>query len=259
MKCSVRSRIAALLITVGFAAVCEANGVQADILFAPVNVTIAPPARAGDFTIRNPSTQPLRLQISAARWINAPGNRIELAPTSDVIVFPQLVTVPGYGKQEIRIAMLAPPGDVEKTYRIVVDALPQAPPPGDRLRGAELRLNFRTQFTVPVMVEPLVSRVGGRLTAATARRDAVDFTLLNSGNTHLGDDAIQIIARDAAGSVVFSQPFRGWWVLAGDARSFSFHAPQDRCRAVRSITIAAPAYMKVAPKIIDVAGGVCVV
>jgi fimbrial chaperone protein len=256
MSPAIRQTIAALLATFGFA-LCEAKGVRADVVISPASLTITPPARATALTIRNFSEDPLRLQISASAWLDARDGQIELMPTTDVILFPQLVTIPAFGKQEIRAALLVPPGAVERTYRIVINVLPSQESAGSQLTGHGAQLIIRVRYTVPIFQEPLVPKLSGQITTAAMKRGTVTFTILNSGNAHLGHDEIRIIGRDGAGGVVFSQPFRGWSVLVGNQRSFSFQAPKAGCGNVRSVTIAPPSYMNVPPKRIEVESGAC--
>ncbi len=179
-----------------------------------------------------------------------------MTPTQDIIVFPQLVTIPLFGTQQIRAAILSPPGAVEKTYRILIDVLPSLSDVG-RLSGAGVQLSIRTRFTIPIFQEPLLRRMSGQITSAAVKRGTVQFTILNSGNTHLGGDEIRIIGRTDAGRVIFSEPFRGWYVPIDSTRAFSFHVPQDGCGDVRSVTIAPPLGMNVPPKKIEVESGVC--
>lgn len=218
---------------------------------------MSPPARATQITISNPSAEPLRLQLSAFAWVDAADDTIKLTPAPEVILFPQLVTIPGFGKQEIRAAILTPPGAVERTYRIVIDVLPPQQNIANSLRGRTAQLVIRTRFTVPIFQEPLATRLAGAITVAVVKHGTVTFTVLNSGNAHLGGDAIRIIGRDGAGGVIFSQTFRGWSVLVGDKRAFTFQAPQAGCGSIRSVTIAPPAYMNVPPKRIEVELGAC--
>jgi fimbrial chaperone protein len=251
-----RRAIAALLTTFGFA-LCEANGARADIFFSPAGLTISPPARATALTISNLSAEPLRLQVSAYAWAAAPDGSIKLTSTRDVIVFPQLVTIPGFAKQEIRAAVLIPPGTSEKTYRIVVDQLPSQQNAAQSASGHNMKIMLRYRYTVPIFQEPLVPRLSGAITAAAMKRGKVTFTILNTGNAHLGLDEIRVIGRDAAGRVIFSQPFRGWLVTVGNQRTYSFAAPQAGCSSVRSVTLAPPAYMNVPVKRIEVESDAC--
>jgi hypothetical protein len=167
----------------------------------------------------------------------------------------QLVTIPLFGKQEIRAAIISPPGAVEKTYRILLDVLP--PLSSAEQLGPGVHLSIRTRFTVPIFQEPLAVRMSGQITTAAAKRGTVQFTILNSGNTHLGGDEIRIIGRNDGGRVIFSEAFRGWYVLIDSKRTFSSHLPQNACGDVRSVTIAPPPDMNVLPKKIEVASGVC--
>jgi P pilus assembly chaperone PapD len=220
---------------------------------SPVTVTLTPPARVAQITIQNPSDQPLRIQVSGFAWTDAADGSIEMTPAQDIIVFPQLVTIPPLGTQQIRAAIMSPAGAVERTYRILLDVLP--PLSGtDQLSGPGVELSIRTRFTIPIFQEPLVRRMSGEIATAAANGGKLKFTIVNSGNAHLGGDEIRIIGRNNAGGVVFSYPFRGWYVLIDGKRAFFVDVPQAGCRDVRSLTIAPSPEMSVPPKKIEVEG-----
>jgi fimbrial chaperone protein len=249
-------RTIATLVAVGFA-LCDSGAARAaPIDISPVTVILTPPARVAQITIKNPSEQPLRIQVFAFTWTDAPDGSIKMTPTHDVIVFPQLVTIPLFGTQQIRAAFVSPPAAFEKTYRILIDVLPSLSDV-DQLSGPGVLLSIRTRFTVPIFQEPLVPRMSGKITTASAKRGTIQFTIANSGNTHLGGDEIRIIGRNDAGRVIFSEPFRGWYVLTESKRTFSFRAPQDGCGDVRSVSIAPPSDANVPAKDIEVESGVC--
>ncbi len=256
MRSAVRRSIAAF-VAFGFA-LCEAGGAQAGpISISPVTVSLTPPARVAQVTIRNPSDQPLRIQVSGFAWTDAPDGSIKMLAAQDIIVFPQLVTIPPLGTQSIRAAIMSAPGAVEKTYRILLDVLPPLSGAQDRLTAPGVQLNIRTRFTLPIFQEPIARRLAGQIAGASAKGATVEFTIANSGNMHLGGDEIRIIGRNSAGRVVFSHPFQGWHVLINSRRTFSLDVPQDGCREVRSVTIAPPPEMNVPAKRIDVESGVC--
>lgn len=256
MRSATRRPIVAL-IAVAFA-LCDAGSARGapTIDISPITVTLTPPARVAQITIKNPSEQPLRIQLSAFTWMDGADGSIKLIPTHDVIVFPQLVTIPVFGTQQIRAAIISPPGVLEKAYRILLDVLPSLSDV-DQVSGPGVQLRIRTRFTVPIFQEPLVPRMSGQITTVSARRGNIRFTIVNSGNVHLAGDEIRIIGRNNAGQVTFSEPVQGWYVLTNGTRTFSVHVPQDGCGDVRSVLITPPPDTNVPPEKVEVESGVC--
>ncbi len=251
------TRLSTAAIALGAVTLCGVRALAGPIAITPTSVTLTPPASVAQVMVRNPSEDPLRLQAYAYAWVDTPEGNIKLTPTKDIVVFPQLVTIPIFGTQAIRAAILSPPGTVEKAYRIVLDVLPPLLNQAQRSNGLGVQLSIRTSFTIPVFQEPLVPRLSGEIVSAMVKHGTLDFTLFNTGNTHLGGDQITIVARDAGGRVVFSQPFLGWYVLTESRRNLSTRLPRGGCGEVRSITISLPARMNVPSKRVDVQTGVC--
>lgn len=228
---------------------------DAPMSISPIALTVEPTARAASMTIRNPSSDPLRLQIGIERWSPTPSNPYALTPANDVIVFPQLVTIPMFGRQEIRVAVLGVPPPAERAYRIVVTPLPplnSAAAAGGRLSAA---LELQARFTFPVFVEPALAQTRGTFTQLHVAHGVLAIRIQNDGNVHLGGEPLTIVARGADGRTIASQEARGWSVLAAHTTTVS--VKPNRCAGVRSLTVSAPASMNVREKTVEVSSRDC--
>ncbi len=222
---------------------------------SPIALTIDPTARAASVTVRNPSNDPLRLQIGIARWSPTPSDPYALTPANDVIVFPQLVTIPMFGRQEIRVAVLGAPPPAERAYRIVVTPLPSlnsASAASGRLSAA---LELQARFTFPVFVEPALAQTRGTITQLHVAHGVLAIRIQNDGNVHLGGGPLTIVARGADGRTIASQEARGWSVLAAHTTTVS--VKPNRCAGVRSLTVSAPASMNVRERTVEVSSRDC--
>ena len=90
----------------------------------PVEFTLIPPVRNTTVVMTNLSDDPLRLQVSVQAWTQDEDGTAKMSPTSGVIVFPQLFTLPPKSSQRVRAAIVAPLSATEQTFRIVIEDLP---------------------------------------------------------------------------------------------------------------------------------------
>ena len=100
---------------------CTAAGASAGTLgFGPPTLELTARARIGTVSLTNRGTDPVRLEIKVLRWAQLLDGRMQLDPTDDAIVFPQLITIPANETRRLRVSLVVPPGELEKTYRIQV-------------------------------------------------------------------------------------------------------------------------------------------
>jgi len=202
----------------------------------PVTATLTPPVRNATISLTNLSTDPLRLQVSVQAWTQSENGTMQLAPTSGVIVFPQLFTLLPSAGQRIRAAVVAPVSTNEQAYRIVVADLP---PLGEAVEAPRGRTNItvRTRFLVPLYVEPAVRTRAGRFEDAAIHDGKLTFALVNTGTVHLEGLTLPIHLRDANGAELFSSDAGRWNVFAGGRRVFTLETNKSKCAAGRNLVI----------------------
>jgi len=202
----------------------------------PVTATLIPPVRNATISLTNLSTEPLRLQVSVQAWTQSENGTMQLAPTSGVIVFPQLFTLLPSTAQRLRAAVIVPVSTNEQTFRIVVADLPAF---GEAVQAPRGRTNItvRTRFLVPLYVEPAVRTRAGRFENATMHDGKLTFALINTGTVHLEGLALPVQLRDANGATVFSTDAGRWNVLAGGRRIFTLETGKNKCAAGRNLAL----------------------
>ncbi|MFT3710977.1 MAG: fimbria/pilus periplasmic chaperone [Archangium sp.] len=196
-----------------------------DFDVSPVRLDLSASARTGHLTVRNPGAQPLRLQISARGWQQASDGRIELEPTSEVSFFPSLFELAPGQTRIIRIGVSATETPREKTFRVLIDELPQQHA-GLGVIQVVTRLSVPVFFGAPGKPQPEI--VGTRLESG-----AVAFELKNSGSAHFVARRAVVVARDAKGGEVATGEQAGWYVLAGGDRRFVVPLSAAAAGAVR--------------------------
>jgi fimbrial chaperone protein len=240
----------AVVIALGLAGSSVASASAAAFVVEPSSFTLVPPVRNATITLTNLSSEPLRLQVRGLAWSeNATGTR-QLTPTSDVVVFPQLVTIPPMGTQRVRAAVLAPPSAIEQTYRIVIEDMP----PLDEAVHAQAgeRISMRTRFTLAVYVEPATPALAGRIEDIHLHDGVLSFAVRNVGNTLLSGNALSVSGRDASGNAVFADKIDRWYVLAGGRRVYTLDIGKSTCASVRKLMISPEAGSMLPAQTVDV-------
>jgi len=199
-----------LALTVGAALAGAAPAHAGNFVVDPVVAVLTPRAPSTLLLMSNTGTGPLRFELSSSEWSQGPEGQIILAPTDDVIFFPQLFALEAGAKRKIRVGMVAPAAEMEKSYRLLVAQLPSLA--SERpASGIELV----TRLSIPVFVEPALIRKGGALASVGATGRKVSFQVTNDGNVHLVVEKATVTGLNGAGTPAFTREAKGWYVLAG--------------------------------------------
>ena len=214
---------------------CAAEGAAAgDLGFGPPMLELTARAHTGTVSLTNRGVDPTRFEINVFRWAQELDGRMKLVPTDDAIVFPQLVTIAGHETRRLRVSMMVPPGETEKTYRIQVTEIPQFSGPSPARSGA---ITMLSQLQLPIFYAPFSARVSGAIAAASVRERALSFSVVNSGTVHFKTKNLTVTAFGPAGNVVFSKKLDGWYVLPGGQRDYRIALAG--CGGIRAVTISA--------------------
>jgi P pilus assembly chaperone PapD len=209
---------------------------------APVRLEIDRSGESVDLTLQNQGAAPTSFTVRGFAWRQLPSGEMDLEATSDLIVYPQRVTL---GPQEKRAIRIGYPGAVnarERDYRII--ATEAAPPPsGDASSRAELVL--RTRLSVPLFVRAIDGQSGGSLSTATdvAATDAaiatktLSFALTATGPAHVVASSVNVRALDESGAVLVSADLPAWYLLPSEPRLYRSALPDGACARVRALVI----------------------
>jgi fimbrial chaperone protein len=237
-------RAAACAFVVAFAAI---PAFAASYAVEPTTFTLTPPVRNATMTLTNLSPVPIRLHVSAAAWSENDAGTMRLVPSPDIVIFPQLFTIPPLGKQVVRAAVVGAPREAEQPFRIVIDDMPGL---DEIVQSGSARITMRTRFTVPVYVEPASPAAASHIENVGMHGGLLSFAVVNTGSTHVGGAALAVTGRDASGKTVYAAKVAGWHVLAGERRVFAL-AFGGGC--LRSVTIAPDAGAVPAAQTVDLA------
>lgn len=199
----------------------------------PVQVHLSAKVSSALLTLRNDSTEIIRFQLSGFSWDQTPGEPIALAPTSDIIFFPQLLTLGPKEERKIRIGTATGFGLAEKTYRLFVEELPPLEKPGEAKAGVAML----TRLGIPVFMAAAKPLSQLEIGDFGMHNGTLGFLVRNTGNTHFMTGKIVVRSLDKSGEVILQQSPPGWYVLAGRWRQYRVEIPAADCARIATSVV----------------------
>src|SRR3954471_24270896 len=119
---------------------------QASFSIDPLLVQFDADTKNVVMTITNTSAKEIRFELKPFSWDQTPPDgRMQLTPTTELVIFPPLVTMKPHAVQRVRVGTTAAQGPVEKSYRVMVEELPSGQAPAGAATVA-----VRTRVGLPV-------------------------------------------------------------------------------------------------------------
>ena len=202
----------------------------------PTRVSLSAKARSALLTLKNTSDHPVRFQLDVVQWHQNSRGEMSFAPTTEIVVFPKLVTLAPRQERNVRLGTTLPPGPVERAFRIFIEELPPSAASGE-VGGAPSAVRILTRVGIPIFVEPGQAREALTLAAPALREGRVRFELKNGGNVHVVPTSIMVRGYRGA-EVVFEQDARSWYILAGGTREYDLVVPAEACATVSAVVVA---------------------
>ena len=198
---------------------------------SPVRLDLSAKVDNGLLTVQNQSGEPLRFQLTAYEWKQSPEGEVQLQPTSEVAVFPAMMTIPAGASRKVRIGVLAPAGASEKTYRVVVEELPSSG--GNKINGVKVL----TRMSVPIFFAATAPSSKPAVQGLSLQRGQLSFQVKNEGNTHFMNSQIRVVTRSSGGQQIQENRYKGWYVLGGDSRRYDIPLSLTSCAGMSSVTV----------------------
>lgn len=210
-------RIGAFLLAIAMvagAAPASAADTPGGLSVAPVQLSLADVRRSVSTTVTNPGGDPITVQVRLYRWTMR-GEEEVYEPADDIGFSPPLFRLQPRAAQAVRVVAKAPPGAVERSYRLIVDQLPLAATPG--------QLQLPVRMVLPIFVEPAAGAGHKPQLQWSARYDAssgrVVVAVDNGGTVHAR--IVNLSADDGHGATPIAAGLSGY-ALAGQTRSWSY-------------------------------------
>lgn len=219
----------------------------------PTRVTLSEATSSALLTVKNAGDEPVRVQVTFKAWTQSPLGEMQLAPTSDLIVFPTLFELQPGTERTVRVARATPPGTIEKTYRVFVEELPPVSEDGSARPG----IRMLTRMGIPVFIQPARPVARAALKALALDGGRLSFTLENLGNVHFMPGEVTVQGYAADGRPLLIRTTQGWYVLAGGTRRFEVTFDAPACTDVRRLGVEVKIGDSVVSGQLQTAGGVC--
>ena len=205
---------------------------------SPVRLQIVRSNSSVDLTLANDGAEATSFTIRGFAWRQLATGEIDLEPTSDLVVYPQRVTL---GPQERRAIRVGFPGNLsasERDYRIV--ATESAPEPDDGASPpakAATTLFVRSRLSVPLFVGPITPTTTVAATGAAVDAKGMTFSLAATGTAHVVASTVDVRALDDAGATVASASLPAWYLLPNEPRVYSAKLPLAACARIRTLAV----------------------
>lgn len=206
----------------------------AQFTLAPTRVNLAAGQVAQTLLLGNEDAREVSFELSFQHWRMDAAGQWLLEPSDDLILHPQIVTVPAHGKAVIRVGTLRTQLAAEEAYRIQMQELP-----GERdVQGAAVAM--LTRISVPVFVQVAKPSLQLGLDQPMLSSDALSLRLSNTGTRYLSPEDAHLIVRDGAGKVLHEDSVGVPYLLVGARIVLSRPLPQAVCRQADSLDLVFP-------------------
>lgn len=218
---------------------------------SPLKVELSEKIKTGIFRVNNDGDHDLIVEMKVSEWIQDKNGQDQYIDTSDLIFFPKAMTIKGKDKRIIRVGTKLKNPETEKTYRLFIREV--NPQQKQKATGVAIAV----QFAVPIFLSARAPHPNLELASASYRNGTLSFILTNTGNTHVTLRSITIDGTSRDGTPLFNGQLRGWYLLAGASRTYTYELPPGACQETGRITIKAEAEGIEAVKDILLENSVC--
>ena len=201
----------------------------------PISVELGAGTTNAVVSVVNSGTDAIRFQVKGYAWAETPQGDLQLTASPDLVAFPTVFSLDGGATRKLRLGSTVAPGAVEKSYRAFVEELP---PLGTVVNvGKGDSIIVRTRIGIPVFVRPANVVNKADISDPSIKSSTLAFDVVNTGTVHFIATKVRVHGLSSSGAAVFGHEFSGWYVLAGEHRSFSIPVPADACSKIASMSI----------------------
>jgi len=183
----------------------------------PVLVTFRPGQTMATFEVANRGGTPTATQIRLFAW-SQNGDEDVLTPTTDLLASPPLFDIKADEEQIVRLVQRRPSERLERTYRLILDEIPQA--------GGAREIVVALRISLPVIVAG-TSPASPDLTWRAERGQGNQLILAarNAGRRHIRVNLLEALLPQQRGAVAAKAISGNPFVLAGAERRWSLALP----------------------------------
>jgi len=210
-----------------------------ELTLAPIQVYLAPTQKSAILRIGNPNPQPLTVQVTVFAWSQDAEGHDKLEPTTDLLVFPQMLKLHASSERNVRVGTTNPDRSAERTFRLLIEPVltttPHPEEPGKPTRSA--LATIITRSSVPVFIEPAKATPAPLTAAATLDAGTLRLRMTNPGRIHLPPPSISIKGYASGDELILDGERKAWYLLAGSTRTETIPLPAETCRQLTRLVL----------------------
>lgn len=204
---------------------CAAGAAEISVL--PVGLVLSAAQDRKAVTVSNGGKEAVAVQVEAVAWAQENGAD-QYTPTHDLLVNPQVFSLPPGGSQVVRVGLRQPADrQREVAYRLFVRELPPPPQLAASVVGQQIRVLM--ELRLPVYVAPADPRPAQEWRARRQADGSLAVEVANVGNVHFVVAGLRLrSAVDSADAPPLATLATSTTVLAGQRRRWEFRAEAGR-------------------------------
>ncbi|MGE4064657.1 MAG: molecular chaperone [Rhodospirillaceae bacterium] len=199
----------------------------------PTTVVLGPGQTTALLTLTNEGDTPARFETTLNAWSESAAGETELTPSADIIVFPKLITLAPRESKKIRIGTELAPQASERSYRLILQELPQI----DRETG-QVNIQVLAKISLPIFLTPRNATAKPAIAGLGLENGVLSFDVVNAGSSRTIIRELSVQGRGASGEA-FNLKTAGWYVLAGGRRRYQVALNAADCRRASEIAVTA--------------------
>ena len=205
----------------------------AAVSVTPTTIILGPGHTTALISLTNESDEATRFETSVNAWSESPDGETALAPSADVVIFPQLIALAPHETKKVRVGTELPPAAAERSYRLIMQELPRL----NRDTG-RVQIQVLSKLSLPVFLTGPAAQARPAIEPPRLQNGTLSFDVVNTGAAHFMLKQVNVTGRGAGGDS-FSLETKGWYVLAGGRRTFNLALAAADCRKASEIIIKA--------------------
>jgi fimbrial chaperone protein len=190
---------------------------------SPTRLDLDRENRNGELTVRNDGDEKVNIQVKAVEWSQDEAGKDRYTDTAELVFFPKVLTLKKNEEKVIRTGVLTAPVAREKTYRLMVQEIPQP------RKTATPSVAIALKFSMPVFVKPEREDIKGTIEKIELSRGILSVLVKNTGNAHFRITTIDVSGKNSKGEQTFSRSVNGWYLLGGISRPYTINLPAAEC------------------------------
>lgn len=220
---------------------------------SPTRVVLTAQQTSALVTLTNDSERTVRFQLSVVAWDQTTEGQMKMSATSDVLVYPPMVSIAAHDSRRIRVGAVVPAAEVERSFRLFVEELPDEAELASGVRAVQVR----TRMGIPVFLQGAHPTPLPLVEGFALRDGVVELDVLNDGTSFTVLQSVQIRGL-ADGREVFSSTAKGWYLLAKHRQTFRLPLDAAQCAPSKQLVLIATTDAGVVTRAISIAPSACV-